>query len=492
MEKDFFSNSCEQTNFLNSLLTSLAAPEHNHAFMPESQEIFQDLWEESEAQLLHSEHTQHFHPNEDLLEKAWDPQTDHLEEAWSDQNLDSAWSQASTNPLQEQDSIKSSAKSILTVLSMQGDSKYTNSEFFKFVERLHSGKTKIQGNEVLEDFEDVWSGDQKEDTVKETLWNGLNSEEKERFEEVWQKANEENEVNEAEMLAQWGKAWEREVEVNKYEGMEGLQGVAEEMLKNAEFNEAILMMEAELKQNPGNAEGWMVLGKVYSEMDRDDQALRCFRSGLESDPYNTELLFSAGVSSISQFDDDLLRSHFSRWLAYNVHYTGIHVPENAHLEGVLQGFLAALELNPHDFQLNTGLGLMYFAINNHEAAEYYLQTANMLREGQYDVMNKLGVVLMQQKKYSEAFEYFQRSLDMNKDYVKAWANFGKCASAVGDSKKAVECFLTAATIYPSEHLFELTRSVFNLMDRPDLADRLNNRSPLEFVDEFNIINLKNH
>lgn len=488
MDNGIFGDKVEQ-NILNTLLTSLAVPENNHAFMPESHEIFQDLWEESEAQLLHPEHMQQFDPNS-ILEKAWEPESDHLEQAWSDRNLDSAWSQENADPALEQESIKNSARSILNVLSMQGDSKYTNSEFFKFVEKLHSGKTKIQGNEVLEDFEDVWSGNNKED-VQENLWHGLNGEEKERFEEVWQKVSEENEANEAELLAQWGKAWEKDAEVNIYEGGEGLQNSAEEMLKNSEFNEAILMMEADLKQHPENAEEWMILGKVYSEMDRDDQALKCFQSGLESDPYNTELLFNAGISSVSQFDDNALSTYFSRWLTYNINYSGIHIPENSPLEGVLQGFLAALELNPQDLQLTVAIALMYYAINNLEAAEYYLQIANMLREGQYDIMNKLGVILMQQTKYNEAFEYFQRSLHFNKEYVKAWVNLGKCSFNLGNWRKAAECYLTAATIYPSEHLFELTRSVFSINDRPDLLEKLKNKNPLEFSDEFNIINIRN-
>lgn len=487
MDNGIFGDKAEQ-NILNTLLTSLAVPESNHALMPEAHEIFQDLWEESEAQLLHAEHMQQFDPNS-ILEKAWEPESDHLEQAWSDRNLDSAWSQANLDPVSEQESIKNSARSILNVLSMQGDSKYTNSEFFKFVEKLHSGKTKIQGNEVFEDFEDVWSGENKEE-VHENLWNGLNNEEQERLEEAWQKVSEENEASEAELLAQWGKAWEKEAEVNRYEGGVGLQEAAEEMLKKAEFNEAILMMEADLKQHPENAEEWMVLGKVYSEMDRDDQALRCFRSGLESDPYNTELLFNAGISSISQFDDISLTTHFSRWLAYNINYSGIHIPENSPLEVVLQAFLTALELNPQDLQLTTAIALMYFSINNLESAEYYLQTSNMLREAQYDLMNKLGVILMQQAKYNEASEYFQRSLHFNKDYVKAWVNLGKCSLNSGNWRRAAECYLTAATIYPSEHLFELTRSVFTTNDRPDLIEKLNNKNPLDFSDEFNIINLR--
>ena len=133
---------------------------------------------------------------------------------------------------------------------------------------------------------------------------------------------------------------------------------------------------------------------------------------------------------------------------------------------------------------------MYLAMNNLEAAEYYFQIASMLREGQFDIFNKIGVVLMQQTKYHEANFCFQKSLEGNQEYVKAWVNLGKCNSILGDLKKTVECYLTAATVYASDHLFELTRTVFELMGRQDLVEKLKRRNPLEFSDEFNITNLK--
>ena len=57
----------------------------------------------------------------------------------------------------------------------------------------------------------------------------------------------------------------------------------------------------------------------------------------------------------------------------------------------------------------------------------------------------------------------------------------------GNYKQAIECYLSGAIVYGSEHLFEFTRSALVMMGREDLIEKLLARNPLSFADEFNIM-----
>jgi tetratricopeptide (TPR) repeat protein len=437
-------------------------------------------------------------PFDNLLEKAWN-HSNHLDDAWN-HDLEEEWKQAQVNldPKAEQQVIKDSALNIINVLQSQGDPKFTNSEFFKFVSKIHTGQVKIQGDQIIENFEDVWTSSNQPHDNEEKLWDSLSPEERIRLEEAWKEAREdydppadEIKKSEAELLLEWGKAWsdDRQIE-NPYSDMTGLQEVYEEMMKKAEFGEAILMMEAELQNNPSKSSEWLTLGRLYSYLDRDDRALEACRKGLEADPYNLELLFAAGVASLAQFEHGQLAGFFSNWLAFNVDYSGLHVPQSQNLELVKSSFLSALEMNPQDHNLYSILGLIEFALARYEEAEYYFLAANSIKQGDRDTLNRIGASLMQQSKYQHAIEFFNAALECDKEYVRAWVNLGKGLNALGDWKKAAGAYLTAATLYDDGHLFELARSAFAFVGRNDLVERLKNRNPMDFIDEFEVINLK--
>ena len=498
MDKALFGNSCDGSNVINDLLEGIIAPQHAHAFADNSMGFLEDHWEEAQAYFHgHQQELAQIDPNFDQI---WsNPHNPHnLEEIWkAEPSLEEEWGKLSASPEAEQAIIKDSAQNILSVLKSQGDSKFTNSEFFKFVSKLHTGQVKIEGQEVIENFEDVWSESVKPEAFEasqaaevpaapQELWNGLTPQEKANFEEVWQQVHHE-ETDEARLLAEWGRAWQvEEPEENPYESMTGLQELYQEMLKKGEFKEGIKMMEAELASNPSNTNECLALGRLYTYLDRDDLALQTCLKGLESDPYNLDLIMSAAVASIGQFDVGRLPALFSSWLKFNVDYAGIHIPKPANLEIVKQAFIAALDLNPQDHQLYSALGLIEFANSRYEEAEYYFLSANSLKPGDCEIMNRIAAALMQQTKYEHAVGLLRACLASDPEYVRARVNLGKCFYAMGDLNSCVSAYLTAAKVYPDSHLFELARSVFAFIGRDDLVEKLRMKNPMDFADEFEV------
>ena len=486
--KSLFSDLCEGGNILGGMLNSLMDPGMMHPFAGMSGDHLENAWEHMEAHAGYEglqEHweAQHAPPGyEDMWNAAHLENAEGLESAWqAKDDLAGSWAEAQ--------SIKESAGSILDVLNTQSDPKFMNSEFYKFIEKLHSGRAKIESNTLIEEeFGDVWSS-QKPEEIE--LWNGLSPEERLRFEEVWNKAKE---TDEERMIREWGGQWEaaRPVEAyefsqeNPYVDIENPYGLALAKANEGNFADAILLLEAELLRNRYHSEAWLFLGKIYSDLDEDPKAILCFKAGHEQDPYNLDHIFSLATASINVFDHSCIADYFSMWLTNNFQYAGLVFPANPSLEVIKQIYITASELNPSDCDVYLGLGTMEFAENNYISAEYYFNLALRLRPMDHEIYNKLGVALMQQSRYHEARDWFLKSLDFKPGYVKGWSNLGRNYAAGGDYRSAVESYLTGAMVHGSEHLFEFVRSALVTMGREDLIDKLQDRNPMSFSDEFEV------
>lgn len=486
--KDLFAESCEGGNILGNLVNTMMNANNPHPFMNLPENDFEDLWELGMANEGYQEYEQQWQNPlipEEIYEEQWKnaAKDEEFEQAWVNQNL-------------EHGSVKDTAASMLNVLNAQTDPKFQNSEFYKFLQNLHTGRMKIENGTVVEDFGDVWNAEKPEETQSE-LWNGLTPDEKQRFEEVWHKSQE---TEEEKMLREWGEQWEKEKNPEFYEFCPNNPFVyvpnpyelAVEYLNSESYNEGILLLEVELQRNKENSSAWLLLGKTLSDLDIETKAVLCFKEGLSHDPYNTELLLSAATASVNMFDHSPLVHYFSMWLLYNADYCEIKIPNNPSLEDLKEAYTLASEINPQDSYVYLCLGIIGFALNNFYEAEYYFNLAVGLRPLDYDLCNKLGVAVMKQGRIEEANNYFKHCLDLKPGFIKAWTNMGHNHAADHcNYKKAIECYLSGAAVYYSDHLFEFIRSALIMIDRNDLVHRLDTKDPLAFTDEFQIT-ISNH
>lgn len=77
------------------------------------------------------------------------------------------------------------------------------------------------------------------------------------------------------------------------------------------LEEAIAELEAELKRNPAQPEGWRLLGRTYATLGRHAESRDAFMTALRDAPDNAELLVEAAqaraqASPQKRFDDDAL------------------------------------------------------------------------------------------------------------------------------------------------------------------------------------------
>jgi len=51
--------------------------------------------------------------------------------------------------------------------------------------------------------------------------------------------------------------------------------LAKKLISEEKIQEAILVLQAEVQQNPASSEGWCLLGNLHAEGDEDEKSVAC-------------------------------------------------------------------------------------------------------------------------------------------------------------------------------------------------------------------------
>lgn len=62
---------------------------------------------------------------------------------------------------------------------------------------------------------------------------------------------------------------------NPYTGKENYLELAKKLISEEKIQDAILVLQAEVKENPNSSEGWCLLGHLHAECDEDEPAVAC-------------------------------------------------------------------------------------------------------------------------------------------------------------------------------------------------------------------------
>ena len=190
---------------------------------------------------------------------------------------------------------------------------------------------------------------------------------------------------------------------------------SQELLQQGKFEDAKIRIQEELQQNPSNAQGYALLGLVYTAEKNYPEALTAFQQGLKLDPKSTGIHNDLGNLYVAQGNLDLAEKEFREVLRlspadsdgnYNlslVLLTKKHPADaipflqrihpqtiasritltRAYLEAgrTAEGLKAAQELsaqNKENVQVHFTLGVLLAAEKQHRAAQLELEQANVL------------------------------------------------------------------------------------------------------------------
>ena len=363
---------------------------------------------------------------------------------------------------------------IINVMEDQDDERHLNSDFLKFIKKLKTGE--IQLNEKENNIQKgVGFIDPQEDYSK--MFNNI--------EDMIQ--NDNFNVNQYKDFSNDNPYLNSKNDIDRVEK-------AKELLLNFKTEEAKLLLEAEVQINKDNSEAWLILGRIHSDMDDDDNAFKCLITAHETDKYNVECLFALGVqctNSLNEFDAminlvDYIKLHpiYSKMVNKNnplLDYNLIKAKQEEDTEDFDQHrweYINSLKENFYkevislyqeisvsniqkDSDFYLAFGIVNFIPHNNEQSIIAFRKAVEISPNDYNCWNKLGAIYAHSKMTDLAIDCYNKAISLKPDYVRCLANLALALTNKGEKQEASMFCLRALRIQPKNtQLWFYLRSLY--------------------------------
>ncbi len=424
-------------------------------------------------------------------------------------------------------------KDIIEVMESQDDDRHKNSEFLRFIKKLHTGEIKL--NEKTNDIEVAQSSGLRIDNQLQGDSSTLNSkdaiEDEKKLEDMWNKL--EANLHEIDYKMDYENLQKERLFLpnNQFAHQDlgpdvDLLQVAKDFLgKNDTFN-ARSALEAEINKNPDNSEAWLILGKIHTENDRDDLAMQCFLKAIDADPFNGEALLALGISCTNEFDEFDAMVYIADWIklhpVYNkffdksnpvLNYDMIrfemeserpdedYYAKSLRVQSLKNNFYSEMTMimdsvsfsdstkdpKAKDLDLLIAMGISNFIQNKNDHAIECFRRAVENFPNDYTAWNKLGAILAHSNMNEEAINTYRKALSLKPNYARCWSNIGLAHFNLKNYDEAVRCFLTSLKCYKDiDHVWSYLNSVLIANEKTNLSELVYARNLNELLRIFNV------
>ncbi|KAJ8920158.1 hypothetical protein NQ315_011819 [Exocentrus adspersus] len=413
------------------------------------------------------------------------------------------------------------------------DPKFVYSKFMKFMKNeeegdvLEEGKlTKQEASAWADEYFNSEAAEAETDTLAEK-WaeDHLESNEDKSNDSFWDKLQEDmKKVTEQDMdpanpwLDEFNLyARDEEYVFSKDNPMADLPNALErgkQLLEEGDFPSAVLCFEAAVKQEPENAEAWLLLGTTQAENEQDPSAIPALKKCLQLDPSNLTALMALAVSYTNESYHNQACQMLLNWLKCNPKYSDL-VPPNLTLSGqvtsllspvkhrmVEQLFIEAAQRHPQDidYEVQCGLGVLFNLSSEYDKAADCFNAALSVKPEDARLWNRLGATLANGSRPEEAVEAYHHALNLAPGFIRARYNVGITCINLNAYREAAEHFLTALNqqargkdVANSEGMSQMSDTIWStlrmcisLMNRGDLKPAVDNRDLPQLNKAFGI------
>ena len=255
-------------------------------------------------------------------------------------------------------------------------------------------------------------------------------------------------------------------------------------------------LEEELTEHPSSAEGYALLGIVYSEQKNNTRALAAFEKALKLDPKSTRARNDMGNLYATAGKIDLAEKQFREVLRLNpADHDGnynlglvllarekpleaisflerVRPQDTASRFNLVWAYLAAgrsaealktaRELsseNKDNLQLHFTLGVLLASEKQYRAAQLELEQANALEPQTFEILHNLGGVYVRNSEYGKAEVVLNRALKLKPDSTDTLYLLGQAYSDEHKPVDALDVLVRAHKLSPGnpEIIFLLAR-----------------------------------
>jgi len=184
-----------------------------------------------------------------------------------------------------------------------------------------------------------------------------------------------------------------------------------------------------IARNAGSTQVHLVLGRIYSEAGRTQDAVDEFRKALEIDPDSIPGHTNLGEAyeALGQLQDSeaAYRELVARWPTYLLPYS--HVASFYVRQGRYQdaepAFRKVIELAPENANGYQNLGALYLLLGRREDAAAMLKKSLAIKPSASGYTN-LGTLYFFQGRYSDAVPLMEKAAEMAPNNYVCWGNLG--------------------------------------------------------------------
>lgn len=202
------------------------------------------------------------------------------------------------------------------------------------------------------------------------------------------------------------------------------------LLGKGRFDEAAETLEGVIKKDPSNLKAIGMLGELYLQMGRFDQAADACSK-----------INNVSLTNLTPQGRPIVGSTFANW--------GLALLNMENLDGAWEKCSQALKIAPRVFQGHFCLGRVAEKQNRiDEAIKYYNEAAG-LNPKSAEVYNNLGNCYIQKGKLNEAIEYYHQAARINPAHIECHHNAGVAYLKMGNIEEAESEFRKAIAIDPA-------------------------------------------
>eukprot|EP00127_Corallochytrium_limacisporum_P006256 Clim_evm15s223 gene=Clim_evmTU15s223 len=305
-------------------------------------------------------------------------------------------------------------------------------------------------------------------------------------------------------------------EENPYEDSADPFAEGMERLRRGELLQAIMAFEAAVKLRPDNAAAWYYLGNTQAEYENDVAAIRALERCLQLQPDNSHARMALAVSYTNETNYTRAYDNLEQWVRTHPDYAKLveDMPASTLNDGsggpgmvavlqrqekIMDMYLRAVRNSGQSFDpdLQIGLGVLFNITGEYDKAVECFNSALDARPDDFYLWNKLGATLANSHRSEEAVAAYHRALELRPNFVRARFNLGISCINLNAHKEAAEHFMSTLQIQQqqsedahsqspitSRSIWDMLRMTFYMMNRPDLAEKVDLQDLRAYRAEF--------
>lgn len=260
--------------------------------------------------------------------------------------------------------------------------------------------------------------------------------------------------------------------------------------KSNDFNSAIDYLTKAEKLKTDDAMLYYTLGSIYYSHKQTEKAIEYLKKseslGVKDD------VASVNLGSIYLEKQDfknalaqyiLLIAKYPNTFDYQYN-AGVASEKLNQREAAMAYYEAANTIDPSNAQLQNKLGnLAQMKGDKDQASKYYKQANNNgLQDTDVNALYDLGCLYQQEKKYSDAIETFQQSIDKNQNVAKSYFKIALINGGLNNNREAISNYIKATESDPNMivayyNMGLIYKQMGNFKETVKIGDELSKKAP---------------